>query len=85
MAEKFIKEKEIIQKISDGWELSFSRGWRDSPNIIWIQKGKSGFGGETIKVHHNTFFSMLKRGVIVKSRRDYPNSVYKLRKSNSSD
>jgi uncharacterized protein YjhX (UPF0386 family) len=69
------RQQEVVDLLSDGWEIGFSNTFNGS---VWIQKGGVGRGGETRNVHTATVFALLDRGIIMCVRSGFPTSCYRL-------
>ena len=65
----------VIDKMNDGWELGSTVGYRSYSGSCWLQKGKLGYGGETIRTSHATLNSLLRRKLI-KHIYGFPTSKY---------
>lgn len=65
----FIKQKEIIEFLKNGWFIGYFIGWNNEPSYL-LQKGKLGFGGETKNVHGKTFQSMRNKGLLKKIKNE---------------
>ncbi len=62
------KQIEILQLITNGWEIGIDTG--PSPTT-WIQKGGLGRGGESKQVHFNTFDSLRYKGLIKRNHESF--------------
>lgn len=68
-------QQEIIDKMSNGWELGFAESFNCR---FWLQKGGCGKGGETKGVRSTTVASLQGKGLIEIAKKGYPLSTYKL-------
>lgn len=68
-------QRQVIDLLEAGWELGWSltMGGR-----VWLQKGGVGCGGETLTVRASTANALLKEGILVCEKRDFPTSKYRL-------
>ena len=65
----------VIDKMNNGWELGSSAGLGSYSGSCWLQYGKLGYGGESIRVSHTTLDSLLRRKLI-KQIYGFPTSRY---------
>ena len=70
------KQQDILDKMANGWELSYTMGAR-SPGWHSIQKGGTGRGGESTTINGNTINALESRGLI-KRIYGFPSSRYVL-------
>jgi hypothetical protein len=60
---RYLKRDEIIQHMKDGWELGWATGTR-SDGRFWLQKPALCRGGESIYLHSNTVWAMIKKKTV---------------------
>ena len=71
------KQLEVINLMSEGWELCVSS---TMSSRAWLQKNGCGKGGDTKNVHANTFYSLLDRGFLKLKCDGFPTRCYDLRR-----
>ena len=59
----FIKQKEVVELLGNGWFVGYFIGWRGEPGYL-LQKGRIGHGGESKKIHGKTFQGMRDKGLL---------------------
>ena len=69
------RQQEVIDLLSEGWEIGWSNTFDGS---VWIQKGGAGKGGESKKVHAATALSLRDMGLITCVKDSFPTSCYRL-------
>lgn len=69
------RQQEVVDLLSDGWEIGWSGTFDGS---VWIQKGGAGRGGPTMKVHAATAVALRSMGLIVCVKEGFPTSRYGL-------
>ena len=68
-------QERVVSRLKEGWEL----GWSQTMSKrVWLQKDGVGRGGETEGVASVTANSLLKAGIIVCDKREFPTSRYRL-------
>ncbi len=67
------KQLEILTLMKEGWEMGVSTGLTFH---AWIQKDGVGRGGDTVKLHGNTFSGLSHRGFIAPTERRFPTSIW---------
>lgn len=65
----------VVARMKEGWEL----GWSNTMDgRVWLQKDGVGRGGETERVLSATAHALVKAGIIVCDKREFPTSKYRL-------
>lgn len=68
-------QERVVARMKEGWELGISL---TMDGRVWLQKNGVGRGGETEMVHAATASALVKAGVIVCEKREFPTSKYHL-------
>ncbi len=54
-------QESVVELMKEGWALGVRSG---VSSRVWLQDGELGHGGQTQRVHENTFNSLYRKGII---------------------